>query len=309
MSDTRPLLPPPVSPGGLIGLFSPAGPVRDKARYEQGLTRLQELGYRIRITPREDTHEYLAADDASRATEFLELWSDPEVEALLAVRGGYGCLRMLPFLDLEQLASSPKRLVGFSDLTVLLNAVSDRTGIITLHGPVLTSLADADDTSMSSLFAMLSGGLESVESGTTTVLREGIADGILRGGNLTTLSHLLGTPWEIPLHGTILLLEDTGEPMYRIDRMLTQLYVSGRLEQAAGIILGSFDCGDDEAANRTLRERAWNRVLELTVHSGCPVWGDFPVGHGSVNHTLPIGAPVQMENGRLVLQHEKINTI
>jgi len=298
------LVPPPVSPGDCIGLFSPAGPVRDQNRFDAGLKVLHELGFRTKLYRREPSeHEYLAADDRARAQEFHVMWDDQEVDAMMAVRGGYGCLRMLPRLDLEMLRERPKAVIGFSDLTVLLNTLADRAGIVTMHGPVLTSLAGSDQGSIDSFVSGLSGFagekriLESIE-----VLREGSASGTLRGGNLTTLAHLLGTPWEVPFKGTLLILEDTGEPIYRIDRILTQLYLSGRLDQLSGILLGSFDCGTGECENLQLQKEVWERVLELTAHCGYPVWGKVPIGHREVNHTLPLGVEAVMDGAACSLE-------
>lgn len=305
MDSTRMLHPPPLCPGDCIGLFSPAGPVKDRDKLAAGLRLLHELGFRTRQYPETlAAHEYLAADDRSRAREFQAMWADPEVHALLAVRGGYGCLRMMPCLDLELLREHPKPVIGFSDLTVLLNTLVDRAGIIALHGPVLTSLAGSDAPSIDSFVSRLTGtGATETAIDGLEVLRGGTATGTIRGGNLTTIAHLLGTPWEIPCDNTLLLLEDTGEPMYKIDRMLTQLHVSGRLEQLSGLMLGTFDCGPDRTADQSLQKDVWRRILELTGHTDFPIWGNFPVGHLARNWTIPLGVTATMDSsaGRLTV--------
>lgn len=307
MNDDRPvILPPPVVPGDCIGLFSPSGPVRDRERFAAGRQLLHDLGFRTKQYSCKATDvDYLAADDNSRTDEFLALWNDSEVKAMMAVRGGYGCLRMVPYLDPESLRKAPKRVVGFSDLTVLINMLADRAGIISFHGPVLTTLAGSDQPSIDSFVTNFSGNSRSTRKfESVEVLRQGTASGILRGGNLTTLAHLLGTPWEIPFKGSLLLLEDTGEPMYRIDRILTQLYISGRLEHLSGILLGTFDYRSEAGTGVRLQEELWNRVLELTAKSGCPVWGNFPIGHLRENHTFPIGATATMDSAAASLAIE-----
>lgn len=308
MNSTPTLHPPPVKPGDCIGLFSPAGPVRDRERFEAGLRLLHELGFRTKQYPEPPAvHEYLAADDRFRANEFHAMWTDPDVDAMMAVRGGYGCLRMMPYLDLDRLRESSKSVIGFSDLTVLLNTLADRTGLIAFHGPVLTSLAGSDSASIDSFVSQLSGtaAMDMVIDG-LEILREGTATGIIRGGNLTTIAHLLGTPWEIPCRSTLLFLEDTGEPMYKIDRILTQLYVSGRLDQLSGLMLGTFDCETDRNMDHCLRKDVWNRILELTVHTDYPVWGNFPVGHLARNWTIPLGVTATMDSsaGMLIVKND-----
>lgn len=299
MDKSTIILPPAIKQGDCIGLFSPAGPVVDQERFEAGLRLLHELGFSTRqyTTAPCTSQQYLAAEDSARAEEFHNMWTDPEVHAMMAVRGGYGCLRMMPFLDLDRLRENPKLVIGFSDLTVLLNTLADRTGIVALHGPVLTSLDSSDPDSVTSFIGQLTGDIKAdkIFHG-LEILRNGSATGTIRGGNLTTIAHLLGTPWEIPFKNTLLLLEDTGEPLYKIDRILTQLFVSGRLEQLSGLILGTFDCGTYEDVNLKLQEDVWKRVLELTSLMNFPVWGNFPAGHLKRNQTVPLGVTATMNS-------------
>jgi muramoyltetrapeptide carboxypeptidase len=304
MDSARRLLPPSIRPGDCIGLFSPAGPVRNQERFDAGLQLLHELGYQTKqYHGISASHTYLAADDMARAEEFHALWADPEVHAMIAVRGGYGCLRMMPCLNLELLDQNPKRVVGFSDLTVLLNTLVDRPGIIAFHGPVLTSLAGSDTESVDSFVSQLTGTIKVDKTiNGLEILRGGTATGIIRGGNLTTIAHLLGTPWEIPFKNTLLFLEDTGEPMYKIDRILTQLYISGRLSHLSGLMLGTFDSGTDNNIDQHLQRDVWNRIMELTAHTDYPVWGKFPVGHRAANQTIPLGATATMDSSAGMLQ-------
>ncbi|MHB8809063.1 MAG: S66 peptidase family protein [Desulfobulbaceae bacterium] len=292
------IIPPPLHQGDCIGLFSPAGPVRDKNRVAAGIRLLHELGFRTRqLRSTRESHDYLAADDRTRADEFHALWADDDIRALMAVRGGYGCLRIIDSLDFALLRARPKILIGFSDITVLLNTISARTGLVTVHGPVVSSLADCDRESLQAFTSLLSGNLrEYCFPRQAEVLRPGRASGTLRGGNLATLVHLLGTPWEISWEGALLFLEDTGEPMYKLDRMFTQLSLAGRLDKLAGLILGTFD-SRDAADRKSFQEQVWNRVLELTARNGYPVLGGFPAGHLERNYPLPIGAAATLDTG------------
>ena len=243
---------------------------------------------------------YLADTDEQRAAHLHRLWADEEVRAILAVRGGFGCLRLAGLLDWELFTRTPKWLIGFSDVTLLLNTLFHRCGLVSVHGPVATSLARSDEQSLVSLFTLLTGTPEErIRPRGLEVLRGGTGRGPLVGGNLTTLVHLLGTPWDHSWDGSILLLEDTNEPLYRLDRMLTQLALAGRFERLAGLILGDFDlAGTDSLAGLRLREAVWARVLEL-VGPGFPVWADFPAGHRTANLALPIGMEAVLEEGVL----------
>ncbi|HHO47371.1 MAG TPA: LD-carboxypeptidase [Desulfobacteraceae bacterium] len=305
MQDKRPVIPARLIKGGCIGLFSPAGPVRDQEKVHAGVRLLHELGFRTKqLNLSAPAQDYLAADDRTRIDEFHALWADDETDALMAVRGGYGCLRILKDIRLDLVRHRPKILIGFSDVTALLNLVSEQGGLVAVHGPVVSSLADTDPASIQALAALLSGGLpEYNPRGRIEILRGGKASGILKGGNLTTLIHLIGTPWELSLANALLVLEDTGEQMYRLDRMLTQLYHGGKLDNLAGIILGTFDHGLDAVENLRIEERIWRRVLEITAEFGYPVWGNFPVGHRNPNYPLLIGASATMDSasGRLLL--------
>lgn len=291
MQNNQILFPPPLKRGDCIGLFSPSGPIREQEKLEAGIRILHDSGFKTHLPPACDTeHPYLAGDDDHRVQEFHSMWKDPKIKAMMAVRGGYGCIRMMPHLDKKLLQQTPKLVIGFSDLTVLLNSLADQLSILTVHGPVLSSLSSLDNESLESFFSLVTGNyVETRPFRNMEIVRDGTASGVLRGGNLTTISHLLGTPWEVPMQGTLLFIEDTGEPMYKVDRMLTQLFVSGRLEQLSGLLVGCFDCGSETNANIRLQEDIWNRILELTPNSPFPVWGNVPISHLSTNYSLPIG--------------------
>ncbi|MBU1138291.1 MAG: LD-carboxypeptidase [Proteobacteria bacterium] len=298
--------PPSLQPGDCIGIIAPGGQLRDLSPLEQGVSILQEMGFEIRL-PRQlwPGTGYLADTDSNRALEFHRMWADPEISAVFALRGGFGCLRLLNLLDRNQLRQHQKMLIGFSDITILHQALFQATKMVSLHGPMLTTLSSSSRESVERLYACLRGKWKiPVHNSKIEVLRGGDpARGTLLGGNLSSLMSLLATPLEQDWTDAILFLEDVGEPLYRIDRMLTQLAHCGKFNQARGIILGDFSLTRDQDRLERLRfhEQIWMRVLELTEPTGIPVWGDFPVGHGPDNLTLPHGAEAAMDSGQRIL--------
>ncbi|MEJ2688760.1 MAG: LD-carboxypeptidase [Deltaproteobacteria bacterium] len=299
-SDSLPLLAPPLKRGDTIGLVSPAGPVKDQKAFIAGLRILKDLGFAVKLGPEveEGSGDYLAADDKTRAELFNRMWAAEETDAIMAVRGGYGSLRMADGIDLELIARRPKPFIGFSDITLLHSLFNHRTHLVTFHAPVLTSLALLPEEDIRHFGALLSGHLQNtIEPGSCETLRAKEVAGRLVGGNLATLTSLLGTPYEPDWRQCIVLLEDVGEAPYRIDRMLTQLRLAGKFAGIKGLILGSFtDCGNEELI--------WQRVLALTEDLGIAVWANFPAGHGKRNLTLPMGLKVRLlsNQGAILLE-------
>ena len=284
-----PLLPPGLKKGDTIGLAPLAGPWGDQ-KFAAGVRFLTDLGFKIRLPPdSSQPFPYLAGSDQYRLDCFHELWRDPEIAAIMAVRGGYGCLRLIDAIDLDLIKKHPKILIGFSDVTVLLNGLYRHTGLITFHGPMLTTLAGMDKESTEKfLLCLTRRETPALRPDRLKILRWGIARGRLLGGNLTILSHLIGTPYEPSLADSILFIEDIGEQPYRIDRMLTQLKLAGRFEGICGLMLGDFtNCGNIELI--------WNRVLEL-IDRSIPIWANFPVGHEKRNFILPVGVEAEMDS-------------
>lgn len=299
MTMADPILPPRLKTGDTIGIFHPAGPIEDLAAFESGLHILREFGLQVRHHyPDDSGPDYLAAGDEERVRELHTLWADDEVKGLITARGGYGCLRIINHLNQDFLRSHPKWLIGFSDLTVLLNGIFTKTGMITLHGPGVTSLPRIENVSLDHFREQLGGKFRSYSNiPGLEILRPTIGQGRLIGGNLTTLSHLIGTPWQPQFTGNILFLEDTAEPGYKLDRMLTHLSCCGLLDNLSGLILGVFDPGHDDSLEMIrLSEQIWNRVLELTRSTSYPIWGGFPAGHQRDNFPLPIGMEAVMDS-------------
>ncbi|MBU0483845.1 MAG: LD-carboxypeptidase [Proteobacteria bacterium] len=304
ISEITPVTPAILVKGDTIGLIAPAGPVLSENEFQAGAKILAEMGFRIKSSRNlRATDHYLAGSDQQRATDFCDLWQDPKVKAIMAVRGGYGSIRMLPMVKMDLVRQNPKIFIGFSDVSVLLNNIFTATGVITFHGPMLTTLPRSDQDSLQSLFDLLTRPpLTKIKPSKLEIITPGKAQGILLGGNLTTLSQLLATPYEQPWQDIILFIEDVGEAPYRIDRMLTQLKESGRLDKLSGLIMGSFYDGGNSARDDT--ELIWQRAKELSEDK-FPVWANFPIGHTARNQIIPIGIRAEMDSDHRTLHFKE----
>jgi muramoyltetrapeptide carboxypeptidase len=224
------------------------------------------------------------------------------------MRGGYGSMRILDQIDYDALARDPKVILGFSDLTALLNAITTRTGLVTFHGPVIGH-ADLGKTSLDWIEAatMAAKPLGTLRDKYIRTLTSGNTRGIARGGNLSMISSLCGTPYEVSFSNTVLILEDVREPPYRIDRMLTQLRLSGGLHRTAGIVLGNFplcEPTEDDLPSLTLAETLQNRLSDL----GKPVLAQAPIGHIRDQWTVPLGleAALDSDEGTIVFEEAAV---
>lgn len=282
-------------PGDTIGIAAPASPF-DREAFEQGVAVLEAMGFHVKIPDNLFKREgYLAGSDAERVALLVDLFCDGAVRAVLCARGGFGSMRLLPFLDFEAIGNHPKILVGFSDATALLVSLYRKCGLVTFHGPMVTTLGKGSERTSSALMAAISRHSPAVLTPSRpVVLNPGYASGPVIGGNLTTLSHLMGTPFEPVFDGHLLFLEDRGEAPYRIDRMLSQLGLGGLLDGVAGVVLGSFeDCGSVE--------EVYDIVKRVFQGRPVPVLAGFDIGHGRENITLPLGleANLDTEDGSL----------
>lgn len=306
----RPLAPTPLRKGDTLGVIAPAGRLYDEDRFTVGVRILHEMGFQVKF-PRNlwPGSSYLADSDENRGQELNNLLKDPEVKGLIAMRGGYGCLRILEQVDADLVSRNPKLLVGFSDITVLQNYLLEKTGLISLHGPVVTSLGSVCRKSLKSFFNCLTGRWDRpVVSARLEILRGGIhAKGVMVGGNLASLVTLLGTRFDISWDDKIVFLEDTNEPEYKLDRMLTQLKLAGKFNKPSGLVIGDFSSAalQDDIDRLRYREMVWTRVLELCQGSSFPIWGNFPAGHCPTNHTFPLGAMAAMEGATAQLSFSR----
>lgn len=299
----KPIRPPRLRPGDTIGVVAPAGPFERKL-FSQGLSTLEAMGFQICV-PKEifEKTGYLAGDDAHRAQLVNRLFKDPAIHAIVCARGGFGSLRILPRLDFDAIRENPKIFMGFSDITALLTAITTLGGLVSFHGPVVTTLANALKNTRDALSAaILSDAPLEVQSANGVAIRAGRAQGPVIGGNLTTLCHLLKTPFEARFKNHILLLEDRGEALYRIDRMLFQMKLAGCFEGIAGLVLGSFEgCGSLEDVFQVFEEH----FKDIPV----PILAGFDVGHGEQNLTIPIGLDATLDADRHMLSFDEPATI
>ena len=292
---SKAIIPPFLEPGDTIGIPTPAS-LYDRDLFEKGVQVLEGWGFAVRVGRKGiRKRRFLAGSDPERARELTDLFLDPEVKAILCARGGYGAMRLLDRLDYRVFQKNPKLFIGFSDITVLLTALREKAGLLTFHGPMITTLARTKPAFRDRLRSLLSGGLpETIPLIPKGKINGGGATGVLLGGNLTLLTHLIGTPYEPAWGGAILFVEDQGEEPYRLDRLLCHLRLAGVLERISGLLLG-------QLSENKISKPDWDLFREIFSGLNIPIWRDLPIGHGRENLTLPVGAPVEMDGdkGRL----------
>lgn len=286
---TAPTLPRALKSGDTLGIVAPASPF-DRKSFDAGTRVLDSMGFNL-VMPQEIFHQkgYLAGSDRLRAELLTQLFADPDIDGIICARGGYGAMRILPLLDPGAISLHPKVFVGFSDITALLGFLVERCRMVAFHGPTVTTLGNGDPLTRDRFLRTLTKPAPlSFAAGAGQVIRSGTATGPLLCGNLTLLGHLTGTPFQPDLSGGILLIEDTGEAPYRIDRILTQMLLAGSFEGLAGLALGAFtNCGSKEEIHRIVADRLG--MLNIPIAAG------FDVGHEGVNMTLPVGLPVRLD--------------
>jgi muramoyltetrapeptide carboxypeptidase len=294
------LRPPRLAPGAVVAVVAPAGPLR-RERLTAGIEVLESWGLAVRVGPhvldRHPTLDHLAASDADRAGDLLDAWCAPDVAVVWAARGGSGCHRLVDMLDWAAMTQVPPRLlVGFSDVTALHEAVAQRLGLVTVHGPVVTSLGDSDEPARAHVRRILFERDAALELATGLHrLRGGVAEGVLVGGNLRVVTASLGTRVSRPARGGIVVLEDVGEQAYRVDGMLTQLLRAGWFDGVRGVVTGAFTETDGTDVDAVVADRLGGL--------GVPLVTGAPVGHVPDNRPVPLGVPARLDAdaGTLVL--------
>ncbi len=271
--------------GATLGIAAPGGPVHPEL-VDAGCALLESAGFRtFRRDDLTDRSGYLAGDDDRRIAELTQLWQDPAVDAIVCARGGYGCARILDRLDPGLVREASKPLVGYSDATALLLWQAKRAGLAGFHGPMLDRGKDLDPAVVASLAGWLTGKADAPAILTGTGRLPGVAEGPLVGGSLTMLAASVGTSWEVELQGAILLLEETNESPYRVDRMLQQLRGAGRLEGVAGL-----GCGDlTSCVDPRYGTRVGEVIAEFSLSLGVPCVTELPFGHVRANLPWPFG--------------------
>jgi muramoyltetrapeptide carboxypeptidase len=294
--SSRFVKPAALAPGDRVTVVAPAGPL-DRETFDAGL-RILAGRYDVAWDPGLLSRaRYLAGDDARRGDELAAAFADPRTRAIVAARGGYGSMRLLPRLwpSINGGRSGPgvpKLLVGFSDITVL-HASLQAARLVSVHGPVVTQLASQPAAVVERLFSILEDGAAPPAPLAGTPIVGGVTEGPLLGGNLSLVTRLLGTPWLPDLTGAVLLLEDVGERPYRIDRMWTHLGLAGVFDRVVGLALGEFTECEDPDGDFTLRDV----LRSLAAETGLPCVGDLAIGHGAVNVPVGLGTRVRLDGG------------
>ena len=289
MKSKKVSVPARLKPGDTIGIVAPAGAFDDETFY-RGTQILEEMGFEVFIPDGlSKPNGYLAGSDSHRAELVNQLFADTSIDAIICARGGYGSIRILDLLDYDAITNNPKVFIGFSDITALLSVFFNRCGLVSFHGPVVTSLAVGNKEDSRSLYnAITSEDLLEFNLTEGHMIKSGSGSGILCGGNLNTLCHLAGTPFAPEFEGKILFLEDRGEAAYRVDRMLFHMKLAGCFKGIAGIILGSFDeCGPIEDIFKI--------VTDVFDDHHIPILAGLEAGHGKVNRTIPLGIEVTLD--------------
>ncbi len=297
--------PPRLRPGDTVGLIDPAGAIFESSTLQIAVEVVEALGLKARPAPHvADRYGYLAGKDKDRADDVNRLFADESVNAIVAVRGGWGCARLLPYLDFGLIARNPKILLGYSDLTALLLAVHARTGLVTFHGPMGVSIWNSFKVSYLKrvLFDAEAVRFENVKEINDTLVQTenriqtitpGIARGRILGGNLSVLGGIVGSGYLPDWSGAILFLEEVEENIYRIDRLLTELALAGILARLRGVVVGNCTkCGPGEGfGSLTLEEVLTDHIKPL----GVPAWSGAMIGHLDRQFTIPEGAEVEID--------------
>lgn len=289
--------PAPLRPGDLIGVVGPGAAV-DPAAVQAGVRVLEQAGFPVRLGPSLYKRAgYLAGTDAERLDDLVDMFTDSEVRAIVAARGGYGSGRLLPSFEVAIARRHPKILVGYSDLTFLFTQLLQRAELVVFHGPMVVGL-DQNPRGAAKLLALLGGDHSGWNLSAQTIVQPGTAEGVIIGGCLSVLVATLGTPYAAQTAGRLLFLEDVNEKPFRIDRMLTHLRHAGKLDDVAGVMFGEMiGCSAEPGEAVTVRDV----IAEAFASARYPVVIGLPTGHGHGAATLPLGVRARLAGERLTL--------
>jgi len=301
-------LPQKLNKGDTIGIISPAGSVRDASQFDLCEKFFEKRGYKVKISPNAlNQNRYLAGSDAERLDDLMSFFQDDEIKAILCSRGGYGTYRLLDKINFDIIRQNPKIFAGYSDITALLNNFYDKSLLVSFHAPLALSdfgVSAVESYTENNFFEILEGKAKIPykfqKSPNYRCISEGETEAELMGGNLTVLCGLLGTPYFPSLEEKLLLLEDIGEPLYKIDRMLTQLKLAGVFEKVKGVLFGDFSKTDEgEKSYKLTVDEIINDILgEYKI----PVGYGFSASHEEVKSTLPLGVKYRFNSEDFALE-------
>jgi muramoyltetrapeptide carboxypeptidase len=296
--------------GDTVGIIAPASAPPDPKAVDRAASALEKFGFKPKLAKNvRARHGFLAGGDRERAADAMQMFADKKVKAAICLRGGYGAARILGRLDYDLIRRNPKIFAGYSDITSLHFAFAKKVNLISFHAPMLNGeLADPKipEFARNSFFRTV---MEAKPSGsvcdgyakkTISVLRGGVAEGRLIGGNLSVLCAAIGTSFEPSFKGKILFFEDVSEKPFRLDRMLTQLLNAGILQQVAGVAIGVNRQCDDDRTNKTgeYRQSAADVIAERLSSLRVPVVTGLPFGHVDLNATLPVGVKARLDGDK-----------
>jgi muramoyltetrapeptide carboxypeptidase len=293
-----------LNPADTIGVVAPAGPVK-KVKLRRGVKNLENLGYRVKLAGNVwDKSGYLAGEDGERAESVNQMFADPEIDAILCTRGGFGSIRILEQIDYALVRRNPKIFVGFSDVTLLHLVMNKFCNLVTFHGPMVAVDFDRLSAYNRKHFFRAAASTRPVGRiknsktlGTWRAIAQGKVSAPILGGNLTLITRLLGTKFEPDFRSKILFLEDLNEDIYRIDGMLAQLKLAGILKNVKGVILAEFvKCLPSKKASFTLEE-----IFEQYFASArYPVIYPVSCGHGADKITIPLGVRATIDTDKKI---------
>jgi len=303
-SNNKVIKPPVLKKGDKVGMVAPASNAYEPEEIIIAKETMEQYGFEVELSKNINAqYGYLAGTDRERAEDINTMFRRTDIKGIMTFSGGYGCSRILPLLDYDAIRKNPKVIIGHSDITALLLGIHKQTGLITFHGSSgLTgvgeyAIASFKNTIMSTnAIGQVAKPPNTNRNNRLITIKGGKATGQLVGGNLTLVTNLLGTPYEPDTRGKIFFLEDIGEEPYRIDRMLTQLWLAGKFDRVAGIALGHFvDCVPREYQPSFYETLSLENILRDRFNSpdrpiGKPTLYNLMFGHVTENAVLPIGA-------------------
>jgi len=300
--------------GDEVRVVAPASSeLNNPAEASSGLAKLRELGFKVSLgecVKKLNASGYLSGTDEQRADELNEAFRDNEIAAVFCITGGYGTSRMLPHVNYDLIKSNPKIFLGYSDITALHIAIHQKSNVVTFHGPMIISMgSEFTDYSEKWLLRAITnpdpiGEISNpVDGPIIKTITEGAASGQLVGGNISLMASTLGSPYEIDTRNKLLFVEEIDDPPYLIDRNLTALWLSGKLQEAAGIIVGEIVRSKPREGEASLS--LWDMIRDRIGTTGKPAVYGFVCGHGKHHLTLPIGAEARLDATKRVLSIEE----